>query len=378
MRTLLQISLAISLSGSLFAQFPGLTLPPSGNNQKASVTQFIGPVKITIDYSSPAVHGPDGKDRRGQIWGKLVPYGMTDLGFMGGKLSPWRGGANENTVFAVSDPVSIEGQPLAAGQYGLHLIAGQDEWTVIFSKNSSAWGSFFYDDSQDALRVKVKPAKHEYREWLTYEFTTRRPAEATAELQWEEVAVPFNIKVDNINEIYVTKLRQELTGAAGFNAQAYDAAAQFCVKAGVHLDDALNWAELALNSPFVGQTNFDTLSTKALVLSKMGRDADAQTIMQTAVHHPTATVIQIHQYGRQLLTAKKNQEALEIFKLNAERNGEAWPVNVGLARGYMAVGDLKKAAEYAQKAVTQAPDPVNKKNLEAMAQTLAAGKPYDN
>ena len=143
MRTLLQISLALSLSGSLSAQFPGLTLPPSGDNQKASVTQFIGPVKVTIDYSSPAVHGPGGKDRRGQIWGKLVPYGVTDLGFHGGKPSPWRGGANENTIFTVSDPVTIEGQPLAAGQYGLHLIAGPDEWTVIFSKNSSAWGSFF-------------------------------------------------------------------------------------------------------------------------------------------------------------------------------------------------------------------------------------------
>jgi hypothetical protein len=362
----------------MLAQFPGLTLPPSGNNQKASVTQFIGPVKVTIDYSSPAVHGPDGKDRRGQIWGKLVPYGMTDLGFLGGKLSPWRGGANENTIFAVSDPVVIEGQPLAAGQYGLHLIAGPDEWTVIFSKNSSAWGSFFYDESQDALRVKVKPAKHEYREWLTYEFTTRRPAEATAELQWEEVAVPFNIKVDNANEIYVTKLRQELTGGSGFNPQAYDAAAQFCVQAGTHLEDALSWAETAISLPFVGVTNFATLSTKAQVLSKMGRDAEARTIMQAAVHHPTTTGLEIHQYGRQLLAEKKNQEALEIFKLNAERNGDAWPVNVGLARGYMAVGDYKKAAEYAQKAAAQAPDAVNKKNLEAMAKSLAEGKPYDN
>ena len=342
------------------------------------MTQFVGPVKVTIDYSSPAVHGPAGTDRRGQIWGKLVPYGMTDLGVSGGKLSPWRGGANENTVFTVSDPVTIEGQPLAAGRYGLHLIAEPDEWTVIFSKNSSAWGSFFYDESQDALRVKVKPAKHEYREWLTYEFSTRRPAEATAELQWEELAVPFNIKVDNVNEIYVTKLRQELTGSAGFNPQAYDAAAQFCVQAGVHLEDALGWAELALNSPSLGQTNFDTLSTKALVLTKMGRVADAQTIMQAAVHHPSATSLQIHQYGRQLLAAKKNDEALEIFKFNAERNGDAWPINVGLARGYMAIGDYKKAAEYAQKAVGQAPDPVNKKNLESMAKTLAEGKPYDN
>jgi hypothetical protein len=379
MRTLLGFSIALSLSGSLFAQYPALTLPPDGNNQKASVTQFIGPVKVTIDYSSPAVHGPGGaNDRRGQIWGKLVPYGMTDLGVLGGKLSPWRGGANENTVFTISDPVTVQGQPLAAGQYGLHFIAEPDEWTVIFSKNSSSWGSFFYDESQDALRVKVKPAKHEYREWLTYEFTTRRPAEATAELQWEELAVPFNIKVDNVNEIYLTKLRQELTGAAGFNPKAYDAAARFCVQAGVHLEDALSWADLAVSSPALGQANFDTLSTKALVLAKMGRDAEAQTIMLTAVHHPTATSQDIHQYGRQLLAAKKNQEALEIFKLNAERNGDAWPVNVGLARGYMAVGDYKKAAEYAQKAVAQAPDALNKKNLEAMAQTLAAGKPYDN
>jgi hypothetical protein len=378
MRTLFQFSLALSLSGSLFAQFPGLTLPPSGNNQKASVTQFIGPVKVTIDYSSPAVHGPDGKDRRGQIWGKLVPYGMTDLGFRGGKPSPWRGGANENTVFTVSDPVTIEGQALAAGQYGLHLIAGADEWTVIFSKNSSAWGSFFYDDSQDALRIKVKPAKHEYREWLTYEFTARRPAEATAELEWEELAVPFNIKVDNVNDIYITKLRQELTGGAGFNPQAYDAAAQFCVQAGTHLEDALNWADLAIKMPFAGQTNFDTLSTKAQVLSKMGRESEAKEIMQTAVHHPTATTLDIHQYGRQLLAAKKTQEALEIFKLNAERNGETWPVNVGLARGYMAAGDYKKAAEYAQKAAAQAPDKQNRQNLEAMAKSLAEGKPYDN
>ena len=378
MRTLLQISVALSLAELLSAQVPGLTLPPSGNNQKASVTQFIGPVKITIDYSSPAVHGPGGKDRRGEIWGKLVPYGMTDLGFQGGKPGPWRGGANENTVFTVSDPVTIEGQPLAAGKYGLHLIAGADQWTVIFSKNSSAWGSFFYDESQDALRVKVKPAKHEYREWLTYEFTTRKPSEATAELQWEELAVPFQIKVDNVNEIYVTKLRQELTGESGFNPQAYDAAAQFCVQAGTHLEDALTWANLAINLPFAGETNFDTLSTKALVLSKMGRESDAAEVMQTALHHPTATSLDIHQYGRKLLAAKKNQEAMAVFKLNAERNGEAWPVNVGLARGYMALGEYKKAAEYAHKAAAQAPDPQDKQNLEAMAKSLDDGKPYDN
>src|SRR5450432_2223376 len=122
---MIRLALSMAFAVSAFAQIvPGLSTPPSGNNQKASVTQYIGPVRIGIDYSSPAVHGPDGKDRRGQIWGKLVPYGLTDLGYGLGKPAPWRAGANENTVFAISDNVTIDGKPLAAGRYGLHMIAG--------------------------------------------------------------------------------------------------------------------------------------------------------------------------------------------------------------------------------------------------------------
>src|SRR5262252_5744674 len=152
------LAITIALATPLCAQIiPGLSTPPSGNNQKASVTQQIGPVRITIDYSSPAVHGPDGKDRRGQIWGKLVPYGLTDLGFGNGKPGPWRAGANENTVFAVSDPVLIEGKTLPAGRYGLHMVAGAEEWTLVLSKDANAWGSFYYEPEHDAMRVTVKP-----------------------------------------------------------------------------------------------------------------------------------------------------------------------------------------------------------------------------
>jgi hypothetical protein len=152
MQLLLRASLPLLLAGAVSGQLPPQTLPPSGNNQKASVSQFIGPVQVTIDYSSPAVHSPAGQDRRGQIWGKLVPYGMVDLAFNQGKLSPWRAGANENTVFAVSHPVTIEGQPLPAGRYGLHMIPGADEWTIIFSKNSGAWGAF------STMKVKTRCA----------------------------------------------------------------------------------------------------------------------------------------------------------------------------------------------------------------------------
>lgn len=374
MTSLLRTLLPFTVAGALFAQFPGLTLPPSGNNQKASVTQFIGPVRVNIEYSSPAVHAANGQDRRGKIWGTLVPYGMANLGFNNGKLSPWRAGANENTVFAVSEPVIIEGQPLPAGRYGLHMIPGQDEWTIIFSKNAHAWGSFFYDDADDALRVKVKPAKHEYREYLTYEFSARRPTQATVELQWEELSVPWTVKVENVNDIYVTRLRRELTDAPAFDYRAYDAAAQYLVQAGANLEQALKWADTAISMPFIGQTNFDTLSTKALVLAKMGRNDESKTIMQTAIKQPGTTPLQIHQYGRTLLTAKKNEEALEVFKFNFERNGDTWPVHVGLARGYAAVGDNKQALEHAKKAATQAPDDLNKKSLEAMIKTLSEGQ----
>ncbi len=373
MSTLMRTSLLFLTAGFAFGQFGPTTLPPSGNNQRATVTQGIGPVNVTVEYSSPAVHGPDGKDRKGQIWGKLVPYGLTNPGFANNQPDPWRAGANETTVFAVSNDVTIEGQTLPAGRYGLFMIPEKDEWTIIFNKNSSSWGSFFYDASLDVLRVKVKPHEHDYREWLTYEFPVRRPNETTVELQWEDLAVGWNIKAD-VNEIYMTQIPRELTGSAGFKFDAYMAAAQFCLNANTNLEQGLKWADASISMPFVGQQNFDTLSTKALILSKLGRDPEAKTIMDAALHLPSTTALQIHVYGRQLLAAKKNSEAMAIFKYNAERNGEAWPTHVGLARGYAAMGDNKQALEHAEKAVPQAPDPINKKSLEDMVKALSAGQ----
>ncbi|HEY3743519.1 MAG TPA: DUF2911 domain-containing protein [Bryobacteraceae bacterium] len=369
------IFLPIALAGSLMAQYPGLTLPPSGNNQRAMVTQFIGPVRVSIEYSSPSVHTAVGKDRKGEIWGKLVPYGLASLGAFGnGKPDPWRAGANENTVFTASNEVMIEGKPLPAGRYGLHMIPGEDEWTIIFSKNSQSWGSFQYDASEDALRVTVKPHKHDFREYLSYEFPVRKPAEAVAELQWEELAVPMTIAVADPNEIYVSRLRHELTSVPGFSWQGYQSAAQFCLTANTHLDQGLQWAEQSITQPFVGEANFTTLSTKAQLLSKLNREEEAATIMQSAIKLPTATSLMIHQYGRQLLAAKKVDAAMTVFEYNAQRFGDVWPIHVGLMRGYAAKGDTQKALEQAKLALAQAPDPLNKQSLADNVKALEAGK----
>ena len=376
MPLLIRALLPLALAGSLFAQFPGLTLQPSGNNQKASITQFIGPVRVTIEYSSPAVHGPSGdQDRRGKIWGKLVPYGLSTDSFGNGKPMPWRAGANENTVFDVSDDVSIEGQPLPKGRYGLHMIPGEETWTLVFSKDSEAWGSFFYEPSHDALRVTAKPHKREYREWLTYDFTARRPEEATVEMQWEDLALPWTIKVPNMADVYISHLRKELTTVPGFSYPGYLAAIGYCLEVGKNLDQALEWADAAIKMPYVGEANFGTLSTKARVLAKLGREAEAKPVIQAALHAPGTTPTEIHQYGRQLLGEKKIDEAMQVFEYNAARNGDAWPVHVGLARGYAAKGDTKQALEHARKALPQAPDEQNRKILEAMIDALAKGAP---
>lgn len=373
MKTLLRTSLSLVFAGAVFAQQPGLTLPPSGNNQKASVIQYIGPVQVRIDYSSPAVHSPTGEDRHGKIWGELVPYGEADLGFNNGKKSPWRAGANENTVFSVSEDVTVEDKPLPAGHYGLHMIPGKDEWTLIFSKNSKQWGSFFYDEADDALRVNVKPHAHPYREWLTYEFTTRKPTMAIAELQWEDLAVPVTIQVPDMQDRYITHLRRDLSSLNGFYSQSYAAAARYTAQTGSHLDEGLKWSDAAISLPGVGQQNFNTMSAKAMVLTKMGRTQDAAAVMESALKLPGTTSLEIHQYGRQLLAMKKNEAAMKVFQYNAERNGDAWPVHVGLARGYAAMGDREKALEHAEKALAQAPDPVNKQSLEGMVKSLKDG-----
>lgn len=375
MRRFIFATVALALIGvSVSAQV--LSVPASGDNQKASVTQYIGLVKATIDYSSPDVHAPNGEDRRGKIWGGLVPWGTYDDEFGTCTECPWRAGANENTVFTVSHDVKIEGKPLAAGSYGLFMIPAQDEWTVIFSRNSTSWGHYYYDAKEDALRVKVKPSKSEYNEWLTYEFTDRRPDRATVALKWEELQVPFTIAVENATDLHLAQIRNELRNDHGFYWMHWVDAAQYALQA-KRPDAALEFAEAAVSRPFSGQANFRTLSTLAMAQEASGRTADAQATREKAIAHATATAADIHQYGRQLLTQGKKQDALRVWELNAKRYPNMWPVHVGLARGYSAVGRYKDALRHAKLALAQAPDEVNRKSLADAVAKLEKGQDWN-
>ncbi|MEO8276484.1 MAG: DUF2911 domain-containing protein [Thermoanaerobaculia bacterium] len=347
---------------------------PSGDNQKSSVSQWIGPVEINVTYSSPNVHAPDGTDRHGKIWGELVPYGMANLGFgTCGEQCPWRGGSNENTIFRVSRDVTIDGKALPAGSYGLHFIPGKDEWTVIFSKNSTSWGSFSYDAKEDALRVAVKAQANPYHEWLSYDFIDRDTDHATVALAWEDLAVPFTIAVPGLDEIYVQGIRNQLRTEPGFSWLGWQQASQYLVTHKLHPDEAILWAQNAVNLAGIGQENFNTLATLAQAQTFAGKTADAKATMDKALAHPSAGVLDLHQYGRQLLQSGDKEGALRVFELNAKRFPNQWPVNVGLMRGYAAAGRTKEALKAGKLALAQAPDDVNRTNLKNLVAKLEAG-----
>jgi thioredoxin-like negative regulator of GroEL len=89
---------------------------------------------------------------------------------------------------------------------------------------------------------------------------------------------------------------------------------------------------------------------------------------------PIGKMNEIHQYARQLLQQKRSKEAFEAFRLNYDKHPNEFTTNMGMARGYSATGDYKKALDYMKKAQPQAPDPANKNGIEKMIPMLQQGK----
>ena len=351
---------AVLLLSFLFLLINGnaqsLQMPPSGDNQKCIVTQYVGPAWVKVTYNSPDVTAPNGEDRRGQIWGELVPYGMADNSFGTAKKIPWRAGANENTTIEFSHDAKIEGKTIKAGKYGLHMIPGKEQWTIIFSNNSSSWGSYYYDEKEDALRVMVETEKSDFHNWLTFSFIDRMPDHTVLALEWEDISVPFNISFD-VNKIYVDQFREDLRGETGFNWLNWNSAANFCLERSFNLEEALEWANTAISAPYIGKRNFTTLKTKAGILAALEREEEANSLMDSALRLPSATMSDIHFYGRELIAAGKPEMALEVFTYNRERfPDDNFTTFVGLARGYEAIGDKKRASKYFLKASENAPE----------------------
>lgn len=366
MKKIFLLSFCCTIAMFCFSQII-LTTMPSGGNKKASVSERIGLTDVIIHYDRPGIKG-----REGKIWGELIPPGFTDPGFGSSKSAPWRAGANENTTIEFSNDVTIEGKALPAGRYGFFIAYDPNECTLIFSKNATSWGHFFYNANEDALRVNVKPvALDKSVEWLKYEFTNETQAGATIALEWDKLMIPFKVETNYLKD-QVESFRRELRTDKGFIWEGWNQAAQWCLANNTNLEEASLWADSATSATFGGDQNFATWSTKANILEKLGKNAEAAAVMKKAL--PLANMTQVHQYGRSLIAQKKFKEALEIFKMNYDKNPNQFTTLVGLARGYSANGDYKTALKYAQQSLPLAPNQLNKSSIETAIQKLKEGK----
>lgn len=315
-------------------------------SQRAVVTQRLGITDITINYHRPLVN-------KREIFGKVVPYGQV-----------WRAGANENTTITFTDPVTVEGQNLAAGTYGLHMIPNADQWTVIFSKINSAWGSFTYDQKEDALRVNVKPQTADFHEALTYDFNDVKPDSAVATLYWDKVAVPVTMAV-NVHDVVLASLPAQMRGIQQYTWEGWDDAANYLLAEKVGLGDALKYEDKSIQV----EERFENLMTKSQILDAMGKKDEAATVKTKAF--AKASPLQLHIYARGLQAQKKQDEAFEIFRTNYRKYPNEWFVHSGMARIYSSQGQFDNAAKEMKMALAGAPD-VAKTGVEGLIKKLEA------
>ena len=250
--------LILTFSISAFAQ---LNFPRESPRQE--IAQTVGDTKIAIVY-----HRPDVKER--EIWGKLVPYGEV-----------WRTGANENTTFETRGDLKIAGQTLPKGKYGLHTIPGKDEWTVIFNKVNNEWGSFKYDQKQDALRILVKADKEEFLETMTISFENVKMNSTDIVIAWEKVRVPFTVDVGDVIGRTLASVRTQMASlkADDFRTPAQAAGWVLNSKMTANYEEALKWIDASIKA----KETFGNLNTKARLLAGLNRKDEAIGTAEKAV-----------------------------------------------------------------------------------------------
>ncbi len=338
--------LAVFAGASASAQ-SNLDLPDA--SQRAAVMQRVGMTDITINYNRPLVKGR-------KIWGGLVPMGKV-----------WRAGANENTTIEFSTPISVEGKPLPAGKYGLHTIPNAEEWTIIFSKMSEAWGSYTYSEAEDVLRVQVKPRAHEMEEALEYDFEDLQIDSAVVTLKWEKLAVPFRVAVNDADSVFPS-IRAKLRGRDKWNWQSQLEAAQYALSKKTNLEEGLQWAEQSIQL----EERFENLIAKSDIFSAMNKAEEAKKARDAAMEKASAP--QLYSYARQLQREKKDAEAMALFPSIVKRFPETVAGHLAQARIKSAAGDFAAATAEAKKALGLSTDEEQKASIQGVLGKLQAGQ----
>lgn len=332
---------------------------PRTPSPAASISQTIGISTVTIQYSRPQVNGR-------VVWGNLVPYGWNVQFFGLQNKAPWRAGANENTVITLSHDAKIENKAVPAGSYGLFFVINEDNsGEVILSKDYRSWGSFFYDPAHDLLRAGIQTRVIPLTERLTYDFIDLKKNSAELVLNWEKKQFPVKIEF-NVDDIVMANATEELKGNKGFGWQGYTTAAGYSLQNKTNLEQGLAWIDVAITR----NRSFATLNTKSNILDELGKKEEAKKIAKEALS--IANEVDINNYGYQLLGSGKNDEAIEVLKLNTERfpaSANAWD---SLGEACAIKGDKANAIKYFKKSLTLNPTDGTRANSEKYLKQLGA------
>lgn len=317
------------------AQYSQLDLPRE--SQHASITQRIGTTDITIDYNRPGVKGRT-------VWGDIVPYDQI-----------WRAGANENTTLTTSHEITVEGTKLPAGTYGLHMLPTKTAWTIILSKDHTAWGSYFYKKEYDAVRATVVPQPCSMTEQVTYDFTNVTKDGATLVMRWEKLEVPIKLGVD-VHGIVLAELPTQLRGLGAFGWETWYEAAHYAHEEKIAAEQAMKWVDMSI----ARGANFENQTLKATLLEESGKSAEAAALRKSMIDE--ATNAQLNTYAYTLMNQGKTAEAVKMFELNAKRHADDPNTHDSLGEGYMTVGNKDAAIKSFKKSLSMKPNEGTKAN----------------
>jgi hypothetical protein len=221
-----KLSWLFLIAVALFSMNSYAQLTPAPSSTQTIVQDF-GLGKITLTYSRPNVKGR-------KIFGYTEPYNAV-----------WRTGANAATTITFTDDVMLEGHKVAAGEYGLFSIPGEDKWTIILSKTAKQWGAYTYNAADDYLRFTIKPIKiGETVETLTMQFTNVFPTSADFNILWEHTALMMHLNID-----IDAKVMARIDSAMQTDKKPYYEAIIYYWNNNKDMNKALPWAEALQTAP---------------------------------------------------------------------------------------------------------------------------------
>ena len=232
-----------------------IKLPPASSTQ--TITQGLGIKNVKLSYQRPNIKGR-------VVFGELVPFGQV-----------WRTGANNIPSITFEEEVTIEGNKVPAGTYGIFSIPNKNQWTIILSRNASQWGAYQYKQEEDFLRFNVTPSTLNNKvESFTMNFEDITANSAKLTLAWDKTKVGFTILVDQTKEI-MASIEQAMQG----EKKPYFQAAQYYFNNNLDIKKAAEWA----NAADQGNSAPHIKYWKSLILNKAGDKAGARKAAQEGI-----------------------------------------------------------------------------------------------